>query len=323
MRAVQVLAPGHAEFVEVPKPILKPGYALVRSLRLSLCGSDIYLLHYSPKDHYPFPPGTTGHEMVGVVEAVDAPDSGIEPGTLALTLAPNNQAMADYYLAPIDHVLPLPAGKSIDELLQAQQLGTVIYACKQITTNLVGKDVAVIGQGSAGLWFDWMLRRMGARRVIGLDLQPHRLVLPTRYGATHTIHNQDIDAVEAVAAITAGKMVDLVVEAAGEHETVVMTGNLIKQHGEILAFGIPHFQELRIDYAHFFRKFPRLKTIAGAQTDAHQASTRHALELIASGEIDVKPILTHRFPFERVMEAYELQRTRDEGAIKILVDMTE
>jgi L-iditol 2-dehydrogenase len=321
MRAVQVLAPGHAEFVEVPKPTLKPGHALVRPLRLSLCGSDVYMLHYAPRHLYPYPPGTTGHEMVGVVEAVDAPGSGIEPGTVALTLAPNHQAMAEYFLAPIDHVLPLPAGKSIDELLQAQQLGTVIYACKQISANLVGKDVAVIGQGTAGLWFDWMLRRMGARRVIAIDLQPHRLVLPTRYGATHTVHNEDVDAAEAVAAITEGRMVDLVVEAAGEHETVVMTGNLIKQHGEILCFGIPHFQELRLNYAHFFRKYPRLKTIAGAQTDAHQASTRQALELIASGEIDVKPILTHRFPFERVMEAYELQRTRDEGAIKILIDM--
>jgi L-iditol 2-dehydrogenase len=323
MRAVQVLSPGHAEFVEVPKPSLKPGHALVRPLRLSLCGSDIYMLHYAPKHLYPFPPGTTGHEMVGVVEAVDAPGSGIEPGTVALTLALTHQAMAEYFLAPIEHVLPLPEGKSIDELLQAQQLGTVIYACKQITTNLVGKDVAVIGQGSAGLWFDWMLRRMGARHVIAIDLQPHRLVLPPHYGATHTINNSGIDAAAAVAELTDGKMVDLVVEAAGERETLNMTYTLIKQHGDILCFGIPHYQEVTIDFAQLFRKYPRIKTIAGAQSDINQASTHQALELIAGGQIDVKPILTHRFPFEQVMEAYELQRTRDEGAIKILIEMPE
>lgn len=323
MRAVQVMAPGHAEFVEVPKPTLIPGHALVRPLRLSLCGSDIHMLHYAPKHLYPFPPGTTGHEMVGVVEAVDAPGSGIEPGMVALTLALGHRAMAEYFLAPVDHVLPLPEGKSIDELLQAQQLGTVIYACKQIVTNLVGKDVAVIGQGSAGLWFDWMLRRMGARRVIAIDLQPHRLVLPPQYGATHTVNNGETDVVEAVAEITGGKMVDLVVEAAGEKETLNMTYTLIKQHGDILCFGIPHYEEVTINYAELFRKYPRIKSIAGAQTDAHQASTNQALELIAAGEIDVKPILTHRFPFERVMEAYELQRTRDEGAIKILIDMPD
>ncbi len=323
MRAVQVLAPGHAEFIETPKPELKPGYALVRPLRVSLCGSDIYMLHYAPKELYPFPPGTTGHEMVGVVEAVDAPGSGIEPGTVALTLAPRHEAMAEYYLAQIDHVLPLPPGKSIEELLQAQQLGTILYAAKQITTSLIGKDVAVIGQGSAGLWFDWMLRRMGARRVIGIDLQPHRLMLPKMYGATHTVHNADIDAAEAVAEITDGRMVDFVVEAAGERDTVAMTSTLIKEQGEILCFGIPHFQEMTFDYANFFRKYPRLKTISGAVNDPGQGVTRQALELIASGEIDVKPILTHSFPFERVFEAYELQRTRDEGAIKIVVEMPE
>lgn len=321
MRAVQVLAPGHAEFVEVPTPDLKPGHALVRPLRLSLCGSDIYMLHSASKDQYPFPPGTTGHEMVGVVEAVDAPGSGIEAGMVALTLAPKQNAMAEYFLARIDHVMPLPPGKSIEELLQAQQLGTVLYACKHLSTHVIGKDVAVIGQGSAGLWFDWMLRRMGARRVIGIDLQAHRLVLPTYYGATHTVHNAEIDAVEAVTEITQGRMVDLVVEAAGEKESLILTSSLIKEQGEILCFGIPHYQEITFDFFDMFRKYPRLKAISGATNDPGQGVTHHALELIASSQIDVKPIITHRFPFERVMEAYELQRTRDEGAIKIVVEM--
>lgn len=323
MRAVQVLSPGHAEFVEVPKPDLKPGHALVRPLRLSLCGSDTWLLHYAPKESYPFPPGTTGHEMVGVVEAIDAPGSGIEPGTVALTLAPQHEAMAEYYLAQIDHVLPLPPGKTVEELLQAQQLGTVLYAGKFLSTDVLCKDVAVIGQGSAGLWFDWMLRRKGARRVIGIDLQAHRLALPKFYGATHTVNNSEISAAEAVAEITEGRMVDLVVVAAAEHDTVAMAASLIKEHGEILCFGIPHLQEMTLDYYQFFRKYPRLKTISGAINDPGQGVTRHALELIASGEIDVKPIITHNFPFDRVMEAYELQRTRDEGAIKIVVEMPE
>lgn len=321
MRAVQVMAPGRVEFVEVARPELKPGHALVRPLRLSLCGSDVYKIHYAPPEEYPMPPGTTGHEMVGVVEAVDAPGSGIDVGTVALTLAPSHQAMAEYFLAPVDHVLPLPAGKSMDELLQAQQLGTVLYACKYLSASVIGKDVAVIGQGSAGLWFDWMLRRMGARRVIGIDLQPHRLVLPPRYGATHVVNSAEVDVTAAVAEITEGKMADLVVEAAGEGETINLTYELVKQHGDILCFGIPHVRKLTIDYDRLFRKYARIKAIAGAQTDAGQAATRQALDLIASGEIDVAPILTHRFPFEQVLEAYELQRTRDEGAIKIVVEM--
>jgi D-arabinose 1-dehydrogenase-like Zn-dependent alcohol dehydrogenase len=57
MRAVQVVFRGHAEFVELPKPEVKPGHVLVRTSLLSLCGSDIHMLHYAADEKYPFPPG--------------------------------------------------------------------------------------------------------------------------------------------------------------------------------------------------------------------------------------------------------------------------
>ena len=98
MRAVQLLAQGQAAFVEVPIPALKPGHALVRTIRLALCGSDIRWLHHMAPDSYPCPPGTTGHEMIGIVEAIDAPSASIQVGDIALTLAPDHCAMAEYYL---------------------------------------------------------------------------------------------------------------------------------------------------------------------------------------------------------------------------------
>ncbi len=84
MQAVQIAAPGQIQFVEIPRPELKPGHALVRPLILSLCGSDVWMLHYAPPENYPFPPGVTGHEMVGAVEAVAAPNSDIRVGDVAL-----------------------------------------------------------------------------------------------------------------------------------------------------------------------------------------------------------------------------------------------
>ena len=98
MKAVQVVARGKAEFVDVPVPKLRPGHVLVRTRRLSLCGSDIRMLHFAPEDAYPFPPGTTGHEMVGVIEAIDSPGSALQVGDTVLTLAPSHQAMAEYFL---------------------------------------------------------------------------------------------------------------------------------------------------------------------------------------------------------------------------------
>ena len=197
MKAVQVVARGKAEFVDVPVPAIRPGHVLVRTRRLSLCGSDIRMLHFAPDDAYPFPPGTTGHEMVGVIEKIDAPGSALRVGDTVLALAPSHQAMAEYFLAPVEHVLPLPPGMPVEQLLQAQQLGTVLFACQRLP-DVTGKTVAVIGQGSAGLYFNFQLRQLGARSVIALDIDRFRLEQSIAFGATHTIHNAKVDPCEAL-----------------------------------------------------------------------------------------------------------------------------
>ena len=323
MRATRVLAPGKIEIVETPKPELRPGHVLVRTRQVSLCGSDYHSIYYSEPEAYPLPPGVSGHEMVGVVEAVDAPGSALRPGDIALTLAPNNQAMAEYYLAREDHVLVLPNGKPLDHLLQAQQLGTIIYAAKYLPTSVIDKNVAVIGQGSAGLWWNWMMRRMGARRVIAVDLQAHRLAVSARYGATHTVHNANADAEDGVREILRGDLPDVVIEAAGEADSIRLAVTLVKKHGTILYFGVPRLETLDFPFYEFFRKTAVARTIVGASSDPGQSCTWLAIDLIARGEAEVGPMITHHFPFDQVLDAYELQTTRDEGAIKIVVDMPE
>jgi threonine dehydrogenase-like Zn-dependent dehydrogenase len=199
-------------------------------------------------------------------------------------------------------------------------LGTIIYASKHLPTSAVAKSVAVIGQGSAGLWWNYMMRRLGARQVIAVDLQGHRLAISKQYGATHTVHNVDVDAVSAVRELTGGEMVDIVIEAAGEADTIRMAVSLIKRNGAILYFGVPRLETLEYPFFELFRKTALVRTIVGALSDPNHECTRMALDLINSGEANVGPMITHHFPFARVVEAFELQTTRDEGAVKIVVD---
>jgi threonine dehydrogenase-like Zn-dependent dehydrogenase len=326
MKALQVVARGKAEFVEVPIPKLRPGYVLVRTQRLSLCGSDIRMLHFAPDDAYPFPPGTTGHEMVGVIEAIDAPDSGHKVGDIALTLAPNHQAMAEYFLAPVEHVIPLPAceraGRSVEHLLQAQQLGTVLFAC-QLLPDLKDKTVAVIGQGSAGLFFNFRLNRMGAARVIALDTELFRLDRSRDFGATHRVHNASVDPCEAIRQINRGELADVVVEAAGDVPAINLAIDLVRKRGDILYFGYPRGQTIPFNFDVLFHKCCRAQTIVGATVEPNQASTRKAVDLIATRQIDVSTLVTHRIPFANVVDAYELHRTRGDGCLKIVIEMPE
>ena len=321
MKAVQVVARGEAQFVDVEPPRLEPGRAVIRPLKLALCGSDIRMIHHAADEDYPFPVGTTGHEMVGVVEQVN-PDSPFAPGDLTLTLVPGHLAMCERYLAHAQYMLPLPDGKPLEHLLQAQQLGTVIYACRRLP-NISGQDVAVIGQGSAGLWFNFHLRRMGANRIIAIDLEQYRLELSRQFGATDCLHNDGRDVTERLAEMTGGKMVDLVVEAAGEVESINLAVDLARKNGRILFFGYPRGTQIPFNYEKFFKKCCDATTIVGVTDEPGLISTRRALDIIVRDEVDVTPLITHHFPFADVLAAYELHRTRGDGAVKIVVDMPE
>jgi threonine dehydrogenase-like Zn-dependent dehydrogenase len=303
-------------------PKLRPGHALVRTRKLSLCGSDIRMLHFAPEDAYPFPPGTTGHEMVGVIEAIDAPGSPLKVGDVALTLAPNHEAMAEYFLAPLDHVIPLPSHMPMEQLLQAQQFGTVMFASQRLP-DVRGKTVAVIGQGSAGLFFNYHLRQLGAERVIALDIDAFRLRLSKQFGATHTIQNGATEPGEAIRQFNGGELADVVIEVAGEVSAINLAIDLVRHGGDILFFGYPRGQVIPFNFELLFHKCCHAHTIVGATVEPNQASTHKALDIIASGRLDVKPLITHRLPFADVMDAYELHRTRGNECVKIVIEMPE
>ena len=325
MKAVQLLARGKAEFVETAVPKVKAGHALIKTHRLSLCGSDIAWLYYLSEQKYPAAPGTTGHEMIGFIEEIGDSNGASLPfkkGDLALVIVPDHQAMADYYLTPFNNILPIPDGADPEHLLQAQQLGTVIYACQKLP-NVIAKNVVIIGQGSAGLWFNTMVSRMGARRIIAVDLQAHRLALSPKYGATHIIHNKMVNPIKVLQEITSGELADVVIDAAGELDSANLAISLVRHSGFMLQFGVPRAEVFPINYKELFLKCLTWQGIVHASREKDHLSTRIALRMIANGEVDVAPLMTHRFTFDQVLEAYELQNTRDEGAVKILIEMPD
>ena len=306
--------------IETPRPTVVPGHVLVQPEVLSLCGSDIHMLHFSAAEDYPFPPGTTGHEMAGTVVETGPDVAGFAPGDRVLALSPEHQAMSEFFLARVEHVVPLPDGLPLELLVQAQQLGTVLYASQRLP-NVIGKNIAVIGQGSAGLWFDFLLRRLGARRVIALDLERFRIDLAPRFGATHTIVVGEQDPADVLPEICGGQLPDIVVEAAGEPAAINAAVELVRPHGEILFFGLPRGLDFVFNYERYFRKCCRSSAIVGAATEPDQLSTQIAIDWVARGIADPKPLVTHRAPFAEVLDAYKMHRDRADGAVKIVIEM--
>jgi L-iditol 2-dehydrogenase len=319
MKAVRSPGVGRVEIVEVPEPRLTPGHAVVRVEQVALCGSDLRRLYHPRPEDLPLPVGAPGHELVGTIEAIDGSDT-LRAGQRALILAPYESSMMERVAAPLDCVLPLLPGRPAVEQLMAQQLGTVLYASRFLPP-MAGKTAAVIGQGSAGLHWNRVLRRLGAARVIALDLTQARVVAARRFGATHAVCNAQGDAVEAVREVNGGELPDLVVEACGEPSGINLAMAMVRPRGRIQFFGVPHVGDFEIDYWNFFRKYCTTHSTGGSTWEADKGHFRLALELIASAEIDVAGMVTHRLPFDRVAEAYELARTRDDGALKVVVDL--
>ena len=320
MDALQVVARGKAEFIRTTTPELIEGHAIVQPRHVTLCGSDVWMLSHAPDAAYPFPPGTTGHEVIAEIMELGPGLEGHEVGDFVLAIAPDHRAMAERYLTPQQNLLKLPAGKTREELLMAQQLGTVLYACKQLP-SVIGKTVAVVGQGTAGLWFDFVLQRLGAAKVIALDPKSNRLQLAQQYGATDIINIREADPVEQILGINDEKLVDIVVEAAGRESSINLAIELARpDSGFFLQFGVP-YEPINVNYGRIFTKCLKHKSIVHANSEPGHTSTLQALDLIAAGSLNVSAVLTHRFPFEKVLEAYELHQNATDNAVKIVIDM--
>ncbi len=325
MKAVQILMRDQVSIVDVDPPSLEANRVLLKANCISLCGSDVWMLQDAPPEDYPQPIGVSGHEVVSEVVAIGKHTGALDfaVGDHVLVLSPALDAMSELYIAPIQNVLPLPSGVPLPHLLQAQQLGTVIYACQSLP-NVIGKTVAVIGQGSAGLWFNLMLKRLGARRVVGLDLHAHRVALSTHFEADLGLHNEGMAEPEAVAAVNHAchnAEVDIVIDAAGTESALNLAIALATREGFILSFGVPHQQQLTLDYYKLFRKCLTVRAVVGATIgDPTHACTRQAIDLIANGIVDLTPLITHHFPFSAVAKAYALQANPQDGAVKIVVN---
>ena len=205
---------------EIAAPEPAPGLVLVRTELASICGSDLHIVYMGwNAREFPLPPGHPGHEAVGRV--VDGGGTEFAPGELVLTV-PNiwkARAFAGYQLIEPQYLLRLPSTAPISHLLMAQQLGTVVYGCKRLP-SLVGQTVVIIGQGSVGLFHDYMLRRLGAHRIIAIEPVPERLAAGVGFGVDEAIDVTGQQATEAVMDLTGGQGADVVIEAVGSVETL-------------------------------------------------------------------------------------------------------
>lgn len=321
MRTGQLFGVNDLRCVEKPVPDRRDGEVLVKTSMASICGSDLHIVCHGAGIRFPMPcpHGYPGHEAVG--EIVDAGDSGLATGTKVLCFpnVPVAECFSEYQRIHPDYLLPLPETEVTEaELLMAQQLGTVIFAARQRPVDVVGRNVLIIGQGSAGLFWSFLLKRQGAAQVIVADVVPERLAVSSAYGADVVINVADDDLTSAVRDLT-GAGPDFVVEAVGRREVLNQTIELVRLGGDLMWFGLPDDDDpVPVSYAKFFRKKLTANSTYGAQDETDAISFKAALDLIATGKIDVTPLLSHVYPIDEIGTAIAIaNEPLAEGALKV------
>ena len=329
MRAARLVAPGNIVIENTPIFDAGEGQVVVRNRMAAICGSDLHQVFLEPLGTATLPaePGWPGHEGLG--EVVESRDPSLKPGDMVLTVPGYGyqRCFADYQTLPAHWCLPLPDYEGpLEDLLMAQQFGTTIYALRRGSMDFVGKTVAVLGQGSAGQFFSWQAKHLGAANVIVADLSAARLAQSHVFGADIAVSADASGAAirEAVMDATGGKGAHIVIEAVGRRETIEHAIDVARPFGQIVFFGLPDTSDsVPFNYSRFFLKQLNAYAVVGAQAEADLSSFHKALDWIARGTIDVSAMVSHRLSLEQIDNAMRLAHERDEDALKVTLTFNE
>jgi L-iditol 2-dehydrogenase len=318
MVAVQAVGPRRVEPVEVPAPVPGDREVLVRTEFASICGSDLHQVWHGWNVHdWPQPPGYPGHEGVG--EVLVSRSELFKPGDHVLTV-PHfliSRCFAAYQAVHEKYLVKLPDGGPRSRLLMGQQLATVIWGARQLP-HLIGRTCVVMGQGSAGLFWDFVLRRAGAERVIAVDPVKHRLKVGLQMGAQVAIDQTGPAATKAISELTGGQGADVVIEAVGSAPTLSQAFDIVRPGGTVVLFGLPESDgPVPFRFDAFFRKRCIAYTCHGSQDEPGLVAVRQAVDWIATGQIDVAPVLTHFLPASNAQAAFDLAAGPGDGVVKV------
>ena len=321
MKALQLVQPRNFELLDVPIPELKIDSAeliLVKTKWLSLCGSDISFFNGNKRYvNYPLPIGAPIHESVG--EVIESHTKEFKPGDVVLAIPECDQGLAEYYLAQACKAIHMPHElTNHDDSCLIQPLSTVLNAVNQLG-EVQGKSIAVIGLGSIGLFFCWLLKKRGAEYILGIDPIPHRCHVAEKLGATKSISKSSTEAIYTTRhEPDRWQPLDICIEAVGHQiKTLNDCIDLVRKQGTVLSFGVPDQPVYPIEYETFFRKNAML--IAVVTPDWSDYLGR-ACDLYQTYHNELAWLVTHRMPIKDAANAFTLYERHEENILKVILD---
>ncbi len=339
MRAIaKMQAAEGLQMIEVPVP--KPGIndVLIKIKKTSICGTDVHIYNWDNwAQHTIKPPMVIGHEFVGEVAIVGDNVKGFKPGDLVdgeghivcgvcrNCLAGRRHlckdtkgvgvnrdgAFAEYLCIPASNAVLVDPNIPLDVLSCFDPLGNAVHTTLQ--WDLVGEDVLITGAGPIGCMAVAIAKKSGARKVVITDVNPTRLALAQKMGATRTVDvsKEKLQDVQRELGMKEG--FDVGLEMSGNAQALRDMIDNMTHGGRIALLGIMP-DTAAIDWHKVVFNMLTIRGIYGRE----MYETWYKMTALIQSGLDISPVITHRFPFTRFQEGFDLMRSGRSG--KIVLD---
>lgn len=225
-----------------------------------------------------------------------------------------NGGFAQYAINNINTVYPIPAHIGFDEASLLTNLGCVLYGFETIGGYIAGHNVTIIGPGPLGLISTQVAKTLGAEKVFLIGTSNFRLNKGRETGADRIINVNNEDAVSIILHETNELGVDLIIDASGGQDAIMMATKIIKPMGKILVLGIPK-NPVPVDLKEILLKNISVHAVRGEGW----ANVARAISLVDSGKINLKSYVTHILSLKNIMAAFDLLTNCTEETIKIII----
>jgi threonine dehydrogenase-like Zn-dependent dehydrogenase len=300
---------------DIPEP--GPGEVRIRLEGSGVCASSIPLWQGREWFQYPQANGMPGHEGWGHVEALGEGVTGLSVGDRVAAVS--HRAFAECDITSADAVVPLPAALN-GVPFPGEPFGCAfnIFARADVQP---GDTVAIIGVGFLGAVLTRLVSSAGAR-VIALSRRTHSLHMARQMGALDRVSLRKGDRasiIKRVHDLTGGRLCERVIECVGVQETLDLAGELSAERGRLVIAGFHQDGPRQVNM--FLWNWRGLDVINAHERDsaAYVQGIRAAATALASGVLDPLPLLTHRYPLDKLDDAFRATVERPEGFVKALV----
>ena len=328
------------EMMDVPMPEVGPMDVLIKIKKTSICGTDVHIWKWDAWAQRTIPvPMHVGHEFSGVVEAVGSGVTDIVPGELVSGeghivcgrcrnclagrrhLCPNTLgvgvnrpgAFAEYLSIPYRNVYKVDPAIPEDVISCFDPLGNAVHTA--LSWDLVAEDVLITGAGPIGCMAAAVCRFAGARHVVVTDVNPWRLELAAKLGATRTVNVAEESLGDAMKSLGMREGFDVGLEMSGHPSGLTDILNHTSNGAKVSLLGI-FSDKVAIDWDKVIFKGLILKGIYGRE----MFETWYKMSSMIRAGLDISPVITHRFPVADFKLGFETMMSGQSG--KVVLDWT-